>query len=161
MLQMLTTQPKKRNALQNKMYFVVLWAFAVCFFICLCSEHFHHLLSKWWKYFLDLLVLFLFGCVFWSCSALSSLGHRTNQISNVSSLNLYCDFVIIFCGYIHLHINFSLHLNQVWQHFTALLSFLLRSKTFSEWAWRATGRFSDRLTLYRYKRFCASAATYC
>ncbi len=49
----------------------------VCFFICLCYEHFHHLLWNWWKCFLDLLVLFLFACVFWSCSSLSSLGHRS------------------------------------------------------------------------------------
>ncbi len=69
---------KKRAA--NKMYVVVLWAFAVCFFICLCCEHLHHLLSKWWKCFLDLLVLFLFACVFWSCSALSSLGHRRSTM---------------------------------------------------------------------------------
>ncbi len=62
------------------MYLVVLWAFAACFFICLCCEHFHHLLSKWWKCFLDLLVLFLFASVFWSCSALSSLDHRTMGI---------------------------------------------------------------------------------
>ncbi len=55
---------QKRNTLQTK-----------C--ICLCCEHLHHLLSNWWKCFLDLLVLFLFACVFWSCSALSSLGHRT------------------------------------------------------------------------------------
>ncbi len=74
-LLMLTTQPKKKRA-ANKMYLVVLWAFAVCFFICLCCEHLHHLLSNWWRCFLDLLVLFLFACLFWSCSALSSLGHR-------------------------------------------------------------------------------------
>ncbi len=67
-------QTKKRAA--NKKYLVVLWAFAVGFFICLCCEHFHHLLSNWWRYFLDLLALFLFACVFWSCSALSSLGHK-------------------------------------------------------------------------------------
>ncbi len=72
-VQMLTTQPKMKRA-ANKIYLVVLWALAVCFFICLCCEHVHHLLSKWWKCFLR--VLFLFACVFWSCSALSSLGHR-------------------------------------------------------------------------------------
>ncbi len=65
---------QKRNALQIKC--IWLWAFAVCIFICLCCEHLHHLMSKWWKCFLDLLVLFLFACVFWSCSALSSLSHR-------------------------------------------------------------------------------------
>ncbi len=81
-LQMLTTQPKKKRA-ANKMYLVVLWAFAACFFICLCCEHLHHLLSKWWKCFLDLLVLFLFACVFWSCSALSSLGHRSARTLKV------------------------------------------------------------------------------
>ncbi len=37
------------------------------------------LLSNWWRCFLDLLVLFLFACVFWSCSALSFLGHRIFQ----------------------------------------------------------------------------------
>ncbi len=67
-LQMLTTQLKKKRAAHQ----VYVWAFAVCFFICLCCDH---LLSNWWKCFLDLLVLFLFACVFWSCSALSSLGH--------------------------------------------------------------------------------------
>ncbi len=46
------------------------------FFICLCCEHLQHLLSNWWRCFLDLLVLFLFVCVFWSWSTLSSLGHR-------------------------------------------------------------------------------------
>ncbi len=60
-------------------YLVVLWAFAVCFFICLCCDHLHHLLSKWRKCFLDMLVLFLFACVFWSCSGLSSLGHRIDH----------------------------------------------------------------------------------
>ncbi len=53
----------KKNALQIK----CIW---------LCCEHLHHLLSNWWRCFLDLLVIFLFACVFWSCSALSSLGHR-------------------------------------------------------------------------------------
>ncbi len=59
---------KQRNVLQIKL------------FICLCCEHLHHLLSNWWKCFLDLLVLFLFACVFWSCSALSSLGHPSLQV---------------------------------------------------------------------------------
>ncbi len=40
------------------------------------------MLSNWGKCFLDLLVLFLFACVFWSCSTLSSLGHCTNQTRN-------------------------------------------------------------------------------
>ncbi len=35
-------------------------------FICLCCEHLQHLLSNWWRCFLDLPVLFLFACVFWS-----------------------------------------------------------------------------------------------
>ncbi len=47
------------------LYLVVLRVFAA------------HVLSNWWRYFLNLLVLFLFACVFWSCSALSSLGHCT------------------------------------------------------------------------------------
>ncbi len=90
---MLTTQPNKKCAENRKknacklrkqhssiwqrtrckcsQHNVVLCAFSVCFFICLCCEHLHHLLSNWWKYFLNLLVLFLFACVF-----LSSLGHR-------------------------------------------------------------------------------------
>ncbi len=55
---------KQRNVLQIK------------FFIWLCCELLQHLLSNWWRCFLDLLVLFLFTCVFWSCRALSSLGHR-------------------------------------------------------------------------------------
>ncbi len=67
---------KKKRAANKMIYLFVLWAFAVCFFICLCCEHLQHLLSNWWRCFLDLLVLFLFACVFWSCSALSSLGHR-------------------------------------------------------------------------------------
>ncbi len=71
-LQMLTTQPNKEmhckysqhNQTKNKIiYLVVLWAFAAP-------------TVKLMKMFLDLLVLFLFACVFWSCSALSSLGHR-------------------------------------------------------------------------------------
>ncbi len=49
---------KQRNALQ------------MLFFIWLCCEHLH-----WWRCFLDLLALFLFACVFRSCSTLSSLGH--------------------------------------------------------------------------------------
>ncbi len=36
-----------------------------------------HVLSNWWRHFLNLLVLFLFACVFLSCSALSSLGHHS------------------------------------------------------------------------------------
>ncbi len=73
-------QTKKRAANEN-LYLVVLWAFAVRFFICLCCEHLQHLLSNWWRCFLDLLVLFLFACFFWSCSVLSSLGHRRKCIS--------------------------------------------------------------------------------
>ncbi len=42
----------------------VLWWFAAC------------VLSNRWRCFLNLQELFLFACVFWSCSALSSLGHR-------------------------------------------------------------------------------------
>ncbi len=57
---------KQRNALQIK----CIWLYC---------EHLQHLLSNWWRCFLDLLVLFLFACVFWSCSALSSLGHRNIQ----------------------------------------------------------------------------------
>ncbi len=49
-LLMLTTQPKKKRA-ANEMYLVVLWAFAVCFSICLCCGHLHHLLSNWWRCF--------------------------------------------------------------------------------------------------------------
>ncbi len=63
-LQVLTTQPQPQP-LQIKS------------FIWLCCEHLQHLLSNWWRCFLDFLVLFLFACVFWSCSALSSLGHRS------------------------------------------------------------------------------------
>ncbi len=58
------------------LYLFVLWVFAVRFFICLCCEYLPHLLSNWWRCFLDLLVLFLFAWVFYSCSTLSSLGHR-------------------------------------------------------------------------------------
>ncbi len=89
-LQMLKTQPNKETHCKYSQHnqtkkcetntihcLVVLWAFAVCFFICLCCEHLQHLLSNWWRCFLDLLVVFLFACVFWSCSALSCLGHHT------------------------------------------------------------------------------------
>ncbi len=76
MLQNAHNTTKKKKHAANKMYLVVLWAFAVCFFICLCCEHFHHVLY-WWKCFLDLLVLH----VFWSRSALSSLGHRRNYLA--------------------------------------------------------------------------------
>ncbi len=65
----------KKHTANKILCLVVLWAFAVCFFICLCCEHLQHVLSNWWRCFLDLLLLFLFACVFWSCSALSSLGH--------------------------------------------------------------------------------------
>ncbi len=37
-LQMLTTQPNTFY-LQRVSFLVVLWAFAVCFFICLCCGH--------------------------------------------------------------------------------------------------------------------------
>ncbi len=40
------------------------------------------LIANWWRCFLDMLVLFLFACVFWSCSALSSLGHRIYENFN-------------------------------------------------------------------------------
>ncbi len=40
---------------------------------CFCCELLQQLLSNWC--FLDLLALFLFACVFWSCSDLTSLGH--------------------------------------------------------------------------------------
>ncbi len=47
---------KQRNALQ------------IQFFIWLCCEHLQHLLSNWWRCFLDLLVLFLFAAR-WALSA--------------------------------------------------------------------------------------------
>ncbi len=53
--------------------------------IYLCCEHLHHLLSNWLRCFLDLQVLFLFACAFWSCSALSSLGHRINVYKHAKS----------------------------------------------------------------------------
>ncbi len=71
----------------------MLWAFAACFFICLCCEHLHHLLSKWWKCFLDLLPLFLFACVFWSCSALSSLSHRRSDRRVLLSLETHAQYI--------------------------------------------------------------------
>ncbi len=85
-------QTKKRTA--NNIYLFVLWAFAVCFFICLCCEHLHHLLSNWC--FLDLLVLFLFACVFWSCSALSSLGHRYRGMANRLLLWVFTVFSFVY-----------------------------------------------------------------
>ncbi len=57
-LQMLT----KKHAANTVIYLVVLWAFAVRFFICLHCEHLQQLLFNWWRYFLDLLALFLFAC---------------------------------------------------------------------------------------------------
>ncbi len=62
----------KKCTTNKNLYLFALWAFAV------------RLLPNWWKCFLDLLVLFLFACVFWSCSALSSLGHR-----NIDSPSMY------------------------------------------------------------------------
>ncbi len=49
---------------------------------CICSaflyfEYFQHVLSNRLKCFLSLLVLFLFACVFLSCSTLSTLSHHT------------------------------------------------------------------------------------
>ncbi len=123
-LQMLTTQPnkethckysqhnqtKKRTA--NKiLYLVVLWAFSVQFFIWLCCEHLQHLLSNWWRCFLDLLVLFLFAHVFWSCSALSSLGHHTKW------------FIILFFT-----ANLLVHMDGLW--LTNLLITLFTSAPF-------------------------------
>ncbi len=90
-----------------RQFYNVLWAFAVCFFICLRCEHLHRLLSNWWKCFLDLLVFFLFACVFWSCSALSSLGHRRfTQKLKLSSLtkhhvipNMYEFYLFIYSNW--------------------------------------------------------------
>ncbi len=71
-LQILTAQP--RNALQIK-FFIWLWAFVPP-------------AVKLMKMFSWFAGAFLFACVFWSCSALSSLGHRTFQ-SNwaINSIN--------------------------------------------------------------------------
>ncbi len=77
----------KKHAANNILYLVVLWSFAVRFFIRLCCEHLHSLLSNWRRCFLDLLVLFLFPCVFWSCSALSSLGHRREITTTQNVIN--------------------------------------------------------------------------
>ncbi len=72
---------QKRNALQIKCIWLCCEHLqCVSLFVCvvsICSVCLYlFVLSKWWKCFLDLLVLFLFACVFWSCSALSSLSHR-------------------------------------------------------------------------------------
>ena len=55
-----------------------------CFFLMCCVGVFAarfldaaHVLAKWWRCFLNLLVFFLFACVFLICSAVSSQGHRT------------------------------------------------------------------------------------
>ncbi len=68
-LQMLTTQPKKNRA-AKQMYLVVLWAFAVCFFMCLCCEDLHHLRSNW-RWFLDFFYLHVFSeaAARWALSA--------------------------------------------------------------------------------------------
>ncbi len=82
-LQMLTTQPKKEPRCKANvfscvvsicsvfLYVFVLWAFAVCFFICLCCEHLHHLLSNWWRWFLDFFYLHVFSeaAACWALSA--------------------------------------------------------------------------------------------
>ncbi len=50
------------------LYLVVLWVFAVRFFIWLCCEHLQHLLSNWWRCFLDLHV-FSEVAAHWALSA--------------------------------------------------------------------------------------------
>ncbi len=61
---------KQRNALQIKFFIGCVVNICSAFLYLLCCEHLQHLLSNWW-FFLDLLVLFLFACVFWSCSTLT------------------------------------------------------------------------------------------
>ncbi len=57
---------------------VVLWVFVA------------HVLSNWWWWcFLNLLVLFLFACVFLCCSALSSLATVLNLNSNIKIIIVY------------------------------------------------------------------------
>ncbi len=81
---------QKRNALQIKCIWLCCEHLQhVSLFVC---EHLYHMLSTWWKCFLDLLVLFLFACVFWSCSALSSLGHRRRRWSH-RELHVRCVLV--------------------------------------------------------------------
>ncbi len=70
----------------------VLWGFAAC------------VLSNRWRCFLNLLLLFLFACVFWSCSALSSLGHRTLRgIRYGSDMATEADAVVNACLFQPLH----------------------------------------------------------
>ncbi len=118
-LQMHTTQPKNKRA-ANQIYLVVLWAFAVCFFTCLCCERLRHLLLNWWKLFLDLLVLFLFACVFWSRSALSSLGHHTIQMKvhtimylkskvKLTAFNTNVRTILKYLLYIHFEYSFKVY----------------------------------------------------
>ncbi len=71
---------------------IVTWVFAACFCIwlcCICSgflflqcvsvfgcvASIYSTCCHWWKSFCNLQVLFLFACVFLSCSTLSSLCH--------------------------------------------------------------------------------------
>ncbi len=65
---------KKRTANKN-LYLVVLWTFAARIFIYLFAlwAFAVHAVKLMKMFFL---VLFQFACVFWSCGALSSLGHR-------------------------------------------------------------------------------------
>ncbi len=74
---MLTTRPNKETHCKYNYLFVCV--VSICSTCCRC--------------FLNLLVLFLFACVFWSCSALSSLGHH-NIMSfshfNYAVSNTYC-----------------------------------------------------------------------
>ncbi len=59
-----------------------------CKWNSLCCEYLQQLLSNW-GCFLDLLVLFLFARVFWSCSALNSLGHCRKCFIGLIALLLF------------------------------------------------------------------------
>ncbi len=72
---------KQRNALQIKL------------FICLCCEHLQHLLSNWWRGFLDLLVLFLFAAR-WALSVTIEIwpGHVSVRFIEEELVILSCDW---------------------------------------------------------------------
>ncbi len=84
----------------------MLWGFAAC------------VLSNRWRCFLNLLVLFLFACVFWSCSALSSLSHRNDAIRACAVSTVMADrtekFVLLIYSRTAYHCSAEAHLTRAW-----------------------------------------------
>ena len=54
-----------------------------------CFLNAAHVLSNWWRCFLNLLVFCLIACVFLSCSAVSSQGHRRSALYSTKK-TAYC-----------------------------------------------------------------------